>query len=140
MCNALVRLSNERESIGSGRSPVLQGLHCGAGAIRVIHFDAVKLGGVILEELARWRLRRIEIRLPRRVSPAGGSNVDFMHGEAAVLRCNITLRVGKTRAGLDSPLLRLDGRSGALLPSRFGFRLCCKPRASAAGGFSSTAE
>src|SRR5690242_4093297 len=97
-----MRLSHERESVGRRCSPVLQGLHCGTRAIGVIHFDAVELRRVILEELARWRLSRIEIRFPRRVSPAGGSNVDFAHEKllfaVAILHCE-----SESKRGLRQP-------------------------------------
>src|SRR6185312_12775856 len=139
MCNSLMGFGNEGKSFRRRGGPILQRLHCRTRAIRVVHFHAVELRRIVLEKFAGWRLSRIEIRLPRGVSPARGSNVDFVH-EKTWLVFGMLHGAGKQTSSLDSLLLSFDGRPCTfLLLAHFGFRLCCRLYATTARRLGSTA-
>src|SRR5260370_21339483 len=76
-----MRLNAEAEVGGGLLNPVLnRGLFHQLPESKV-HFNRIQLGGVVTEKFLLRELGRIEVRLPRWISPPGRSDKQLRHGK-----------------------------------------------------------
>ncbi len=71
--DALRRLEAKAEALRRRGEPVFERARAWQLAEGVIHLNRVELGGIVGEKLLRRQARRIEVRLPRGVSPSRGA-------------------------------------------------------------------
>ena len=74
--DALRSFETEAKMGGSCGEPAFERFCCGQGAKGVVDLDGGQLRGIKPEEIFCRSARRVELRFPRRVSPAGGSGMD----------------------------------------------------------------
>src|ERR1017187_610335 len=79
MRDDLVRLNAKAKMPWRVLQPVLDGCLFDELPESEIHFDGIELRSVVTEEFLLRQLGRIEIRLPCRVRPSGGSSKELRH-------------------------------------------------------------
>src|SRR3984893_4708269 len=78
--DVLVRLYGEFEVLGRGSDPARQQFLRGEAAKCVVQLDGIEAGAVVSQEFGRGKFRRIKLRLPLRVGPAGRACIQLTHG------------------------------------------------------------